>query len=173
MLGLCYFKVVCFGSRPLGGFMPKTKVQSVVFALMMVFVMVFCMTVYTLALGSGGPSLAVFRLAIGEMWIEYAIVFALIFFCVTPLSLRLAGKHSGIRNADPLLGTVAVQTFTVAMIVPAITLVATFLHGGSSDWLSRWIRTAAVCLPAAWFLQVFYAGPLVRFAFRALFRLKD
>lgn len=36
--------------------MPKTKFQSFIFTLMMVFCMVYCMTVYTVSLNSGGLS---------------------------------------------------------------------------------------------------------------------
>lgn len=36
--------------------MPKTKFQSLIFTLMMVFCMVYCMTVYAVSLNSGGLS---------------------------------------------------------------------------------------------------------------------
>ena len=55
--------------------MPKTKFQSIVFTATMVFCMVFCMTVYTIAMKFGGLSYTVFGLAIREMWMEYVIVF--------------------------------------------------------------------------------------------------
>lgn len=34
--------------------MPKTKFQSLIFTVIMVFLMVLCMTVYTLSLSGGG-----------------------------------------------------------------------------------------------------------------------
>ena len=70
--------------------MPKTKFQSIVFTTMMVFCMVFCMTVYTIAMKFGGLSYTVFGLAIREMWVEYVIVFLLIFFVITKLAQKLA-----------------------------------------------------------------------------------
>ena len=48
--------------------MPKTKVQSVVFTAIMVFCMVFCMTVYTISMKFGALSYKVFALAMQEMW---------------------------------------------------------------------------------------------------------
>lgn len=48
--------------------MPKTKFQSIIFTLMMVFCMVFCMTAYTIALKMGGLSYTVFALAIKEQF---------------------------------------------------------------------------------------------------------
>ena len=59
--------------------MPKTKFQSVVFTAIMVFCMVYCMTVYTISLELGALSRQVFALAIREKWVEYVVVFALIF----------------------------------------------------------------------------------------------
>ena len=44
--------------------MPKTKLQSIIFTALMVFCMVYCMTVYTIALKFGGLSYQVFFLAI-------------------------------------------------------------------------------------------------------------
>jgi hypothetical protein len=70
--------------------MPKTKLQSVIFTAIMVFFMVFCMTVYTVALGAGGLTYMTFAIAIKEMWIEYVIVYILALFVVSPLALKLA-----------------------------------------------------------------------------------
>ena len=55
--------------------MPKTKLQSLVFTLMMVFCMVYLMTVYTISDKSGGLSMPIFWTVLKEMWIEYVIVF--------------------------------------------------------------------------------------------------
>ena len=40
--------------------MPKTKFQSIIFTGLMVFVMVYCMTVYTISLQSGALNYYVF-----------------------------------------------------------------------------------------------------------------
>lgn len=107
--------------------MPKTKFQKIVFTAMMVFCMVYCMTVYTIALNFGGLSYQVFALAI--------------------------------------------QCFTVCLIVPGITLFATFYHQGfSADWFPQWVQLAAQCFPAALCLQVFFVGPFVRLVFRTIFK---
>lgn len=151
--------------------MPKTKFQSIIFTLMMVFFMVYCMTVYTVALGAGGLSWDVFLTAIREMWIEYTIVFVLIFFLITENSVKFAGRIIDPDKNNPIIHTIAIQSFTVMQIVPLITLCATFLHNGfTGNWLPQWITTAAVCFPAAYCLQVFFIGPLVRFLFRTMFR---
>ena len=127
--------------------MPKTKFPSIVFTALMVFSMVYCMTVYTVALKFGGLSYQVFSLAIKEMWLEYIVVFCLIFLVL------------------------AIQCFTVCQIVPVITLFATLEHNGiSSQWFCQWIQLAVICFPMALCLQVFFVGPLVRLIFRTIFK---
>lgn len=70
--------------------MPKTKPQSLIFTLIMVFCMVYLMTVYTISDKFGGLSIPIFWIALKEMWIEYVIVFLLIFFVITKLAQKLA-----------------------------------------------------------------------------------
>ena len=108
--------------------MPKTKFQSVVFTLMMVFCMVYCMTCYTVAIGMGGLSNQVFLIAIKEMWIEYVVVFVLIFFAITKLAQKLAFRIVTPGKDKPIFVILSIQSFTVCLIVPLITLFATFLH---------------------------------------------
>ena len=151
--------------------MPKTKFQSVVFTAMMVFCMVFCMTTYTIALKFGELSYQVFALAIKEMWVEYVIVFLLIFFAITKLAQKLAFRIVTPEIDNPIFIILAIQCFTVCLIVPSITLFATFYHNGfTSGWFPQWIQLAACCFPAALCLQVFLIGPLVRLLFRTIFQ---
>lgn len=149
--------------------MPKTKFQSVIFTLIMVFCMVFCMTCYTIALKMRGLSVLVFSLAIREMWLEYLIVFCLIFFLISKAAQKLAFRIVNPEIDRPIFVILAIQSFTVCLIVPIITLIATFLHGNASSWFTNWIQLAFLCFPVAYFLQIFFVGPFVRFVFRNLF----
>ena len=152
--------------------MPKTKFQSVIFTAMMVFCMVFCMTVYTISLKSGVLNLQTFSLAIREMWLEYIVVFCLIFFVITNTSKKLAFRT--IRpddNLQPIFIILTIQCFTVCQIVPVITLFATLIHNGiTQDWFFQWIKLAVVCFPMALCTQIFFVGPLVRLIFRTIFK---
>ncbi len=151
--------------------MPKTKFQSVVFTCLMAFCMVYCMTVYTVALKFGGLEYQVFLIAIKEMWLEYIIVFCLIFFIITNTAKKLAFRIIDPSIDKPIFITLAIQCMTVCQIVPVITLIATFIHNGfTANWFTNWIELAVTCFPMALCLQVFYIGPLVRFIFRNLFR---
>lgn len=150
--------------------MPKTTFQRIVFSLMMVFVMVYCMTVYTIAMAGGQLTYAVFSAAIHEMWIEYIIVFCLIFFFITRLAMKMAARMVDPAESGRGLVTLSIQSCTVMCIVPAITLIVTLLHHGfTGAWFTQWITTLVICFPMAFFLQIFFAGPLVRFLFRRLF----
>lgn len=150
--------------------MPKTKFQSLIFTLMMVFCMVFCMTAYTITLKMRGLSYTVFALAIKEMWLEYVIVFCLIFFVISKMAQKLAFRIVTPEADKPIFVILAIQSFTVCLIVPTITLIATFIHNGLTvDWFTQWIQQAALCFPAALCLQIFFIGPLVRLLFRTIF----
>lgn len=151
--------------------MPETKFQSVVFTLMMVFCMVFCMTCYTVALGMGELNYSVFSTAIKEMWLEFALVFLLVYFAVTKLARTLALRIADPEKDRPTAVILVVSSLTVCMVVPSITLLATFIHHGfTGAWLTQWLQTAVLCFPAAYFLQIFFVGPFVRLIFRTLFK---
>lgn len=151
--------------------MPKTKFQSIVFTVMMVFCMVFCMTVYTISLKSGVLNLQTISLAFKEMWLEYIVVFILIFFVITNTSKKLAFKAVCPDGLQPIFIILTIQCFTVCQIVPLITLFATLVHNGiTPDWFFQWIKLAVVCFPMALCSQLFFIGPLVRCVFRILFR---
>jgi len=151
--------------------MPRTKFQSIVFTALMVFCMVFCMTVYTIAMKFGGLSYTVFALAIQEMWVEYVIVYLLIFFVITKLAQKLAFRIVTPGVDKPIFLILAIQCFTVCLIVPSITLFATIFHNGlTANWFTQWISLAFLCFPTALCLQVFFVGPLVRLVFRTIFK---
>ena len=152
-------------------FMPKTKFQSLVFTAIMAFCMVYCMTVYTVSLNMGGLSYLVLFLAIKEMWMEYVVVFLLVFFFITKNAMRLAFRFLDPKASQPILVTLSIQCMTCCQMVPIMTLFATLLHGDlTADWFTQWLQLAVICFPMALCTQVFFIGPLVRFIFRTLFK---
>lgn len=151
--------------------MPKTRAQSIVFTAIMVFFMVYCMTLYSIVQKTGELTYAAFLMSAREMWIEYIIVFVLIFFVITKFAMHFAMRLFTPDKDKPIFITLAIQTFTVMQIVPVITLIVTFLHNGiRADWLTEWLTTAVGCFPAAFFLQLLFVGPFVRLIFRTIFR---
>ena len=151
--------------------MPRTKFQSVVFTAMMVLCMVYIMTCYTIANKFGGLTYNVFLIAFREMWIEYVIVFILIFFVITPTAQKLVFKIFKPGEVKPIFMISAIQCCTVCLIVPMITLIATFIHNGfTADWFTQWISLGFLCFPCALCVQLFFVGPFVRMLFRIIFR---
>ncbi len=151
--------------------MPKTKFQSVVFTALMAFCMVYCMTVYTVSLNMGGLSYPVLLLAIKEMWVEYVVVFLLVFFFITKNAMKLAFRFVNPKESLPIFVTLSIQCMTCCQMVPLMTLFATLLHNGfTANWFCQWLQLAVICFPMALCAQVFFIGPLVRFIFRSLFR---
>lgn len=103
--------------------MPKTKFQSIIFTAMIVFCMVYCMTVYTIAMKFGGLDYSVFALVIREMWVEYAIVFLLIFFVITRLAQKLAFRIITPGVDKPIFLVLSVDTACIP-VLPGGTLPA-------------------------------------------------
>lgn len=66
--------------------MPKTKFQEIIFTILMVFVMVYAMICYNIALNTGGMSNAAFLNAFHELVIMGPIAFILDFFLYGSLS---------------------------------------------------------------------------------------
>ena len=70
--------------------MPKTKLQNVIFTIIMAFVMVYAMVCYNIALDKGGMSNEIFLLAFHEIPIMWPVAFVLELFVVERLSKKLA-----------------------------------------------------------------------------------
>ena len=153
--------------------MPKTVFQSVVFSAIMAFCMVFCMSVYTISMNMGGLSYPVFGMAISEMWLEFVVVIVIVMGFVSKAAQKLALRILTPGEQKPIFFILAIQYFTVCIMVPCMTLFATFVHNGASyDWFTNWIELACKCFPMALCLQIFFVGPFVRWVFRTIFRMK-
>ena len=83
--------------------MPKTKLQEVVFTILMVFVMVYAMICYNISLNMGGMSNIVFLNAFHELVIMGPIAFILDFFLYGSLSKKLAFRKYVIIRICPQL----------------------------------------------------------------------
>ena len=70
--------------------MPQTKVQNIVYTVIMAIIMVYGMIVYNVALNTGGVTNATFVMALHEMPIMVPIAIVLEFFVVEKLATRLA-----------------------------------------------------------------------------------
>ncbi len=152
--------------------MPKTKLQSVIFAALMSFIMVYAMVCYNISLDLGGMENRVFLLAFGEMPIMWPIAALLEIFVVERLSQRLAFRLVTPGVDKPIFVILTISSMIVCLMCPAMSLIATvlFKHPGS-QLAAVWLETTALNFPMALCWQIFFAGPLARLLFRSGLRL--
>ena len=150
--------------------MPKNKLQEVIFTILMVFVMVYAMVCYNIALNTGGMSNAVFLAAFRELPIMMPIAFILDFFLVGNLAKKAAFRMVDVKTERPFHLILAISAVSVAWMCPLMSLAATILfkHAGA-QFISVWLQTTVFNFPMALCWQLFFAGPLVRFVFGLLF----
>ena len=154
--------------------MPKTKFQEVIFTIMMVFVMVYAMICYNIALNVGGMNNTVFLSAFHEFVIMAPVAFILDFFFVGHIAKRTAFRIVNPEKENPFHLVIAISVLSVAWMCPLMSLVATILFkDAGSQFIAVWLQTIALNFPMAFFWQMLYAGPFVRFLFRQIFREKE
>lgn len=151
--------------------MPKTKFQDVIFTIMMIIVMVYAMICYNISVSMGGLSNIVFLEALKELPIDGAIAFVVEFFIVGKVAKKIAFKLVDPKETTPIIVTVLISAITVAFMCPIMSFAGTLLFNfsGVENIISTWLQTAILNLPMAFFWQIFYAGPIVRFLFRKIF----
>ena len=152
--------------------MPKTKLQNVIFTIIMAFVMVYAMVCYNNALDKGGMSNEIFLLAFHEIPIMWPVAFVLELFVVERLSKKLAFRIVSPED-NPIFITLAICSMIVCLMCPIMSFIATLLfkHPGS-EVIAVWLQTTLLNFPVALCWQIFFAGPLVRNVFRLFVREK-
>ena len=147
--------------------MPKNKFQEVVFTVIMVFFMVYSMICYNI-------TNSIFLSAFHELIIMGPIAFVLDFFIVSKLAFACASRMVDFRNCHPFSMILAISVASIALMCPLMSFAATLLFkNAGSQFIAVWIETTAMNFPAAFFLQLIYVGPLVRFIFRHIFPEKE
>lgn len=153
-------------------FMPKNKLQEVVFGILMVIVMVYAMVCYNIALNLGEFTNRVFLMALSELPIMCPITFIIEMAFVGRLSKSIAFKILNPQKDSPFFITLAISCVTVTFMCPIMSLIATVLFNRGGEILSTWIKACVHNFPMALCWQVFYAGPLVRTVFKLIFKDK-
>lgn len=150
--------------------MPKTKFQEFIYGVLMTFFMVLAMELYNSGVRAHGLTYGSFATAFSEMRIMFPICFIMGFCFIDRLAPRIAFQMVSPGIDKPILVTTVRACVTVAFMCPIMSLWATFIfHHPGLDFLPIWLQTAACNFPMAFFWQIFFCGPLVRFLFRRLF----
>ena len=152
--------------------MPKTKFQNVIFTLMMAFLMVYAMICYNISLNIGGMTTQVFLMAFQEMKIMWPAAFILEFFIVDNLAHILAFRM--VKPDDrPIVITIAISIMIICSMCPIMSFIATLLFkNAGSQFIAVWLQTTFLNFPVAFFWQLMYCGPFIRFIFRKMFSEK-
>ena len=108
----------CFNITKEDFFMPKTKFQEVIFTIMMVFVMVYAMICYNIALNVGGLNTSVFLSAFHEFVIMAPVAFVLDFFFVGHIAKRTAFRIVNPEKENPFHLVIAISVVSVAWMCP-------------------------------------------------------
>ena len=176
--------------------MSKNRTQHLAYALITVFITVHLFVFYSLyviegdslmqatgtasvlqALDSqGGVYMLGTYLPIWLMiLIETVCAFVLAVAMGSPLAFRLASRKFDPRRNHPMIFESAIITATVCLMCPSMSLLADIFYYpyyegfDIIDFLCRWFRLVCYNLPFAYFSQMFFVQPFVRFVIRRLF----
>ena len=154
--------------------MPKSLGQEILFTILMVFVMVYAMICYNIALAMGGLSNSVFLLAFHELPIMMPIAFLLDLIIVGPIAKKITFSKFNPEQTNPIFIILSISISSVWLMCPLMSLAATILFKGGfqKEMVSIWLQTTALNYPMAAFWQLLVAGPLVRRLFGLMFRMK-
>lgn len=142
--------------------MPKTKMEQFIFTLIMAFTMVGFMASYNVTLRMG-ISYEAFTIILIKGFKEYLCAVPIAFLFSSIASVALAKTYSTEKHMK--FFPIYVSFFTVMIMVPVMTTIVAILDGFYSisliDLLGRMKNNFVFALP----IQIFVAGPLVRFLF--------
>ncbi len=153
--------------------MPKTKFQEVIFTILMAAVMVYGMVCYNVSLNVGDFTNDVFIKAFNEVPIMVVAAIALELIFAGKLAQIIAFKIINPAKTQPFFIVAAISAVSVWIMCPCMSFIASVLFKGGllqSQFISIWIKTTVLNFPMAFFWQFFFAGHLVRFVFRNIFR---
>lgn len=151
--------------------MPKNKFQEIVFTIMMSIAMVVFMEMYNGYFRDGAITMAGVFIMLKEMTYIVPIVFVLSYFVGDPLAGKLTMQNVDVKTAPPLFVIYVRAIYTVTIMCPAMSMVATliFKHPTPTTLIPIWLVTVATNFPCALISQIMFCGPLVRFLFRKMF----
>lgn len=153
--------------------MPKNLFQNVIFTLMMSFLMVYVMICYNIALNMGGMSNQVWGLAFHELLIMWPVAFFLELLVVDNLAHKLAFRIVTPQDR-PIVITLAISIMIICIMCPIMSLIATILFKDAGNQLiAVWAQTTFMNFPVAFFWQLMYCGPIIRFLFGKMFAKRE
>lgn len=176
--------------------MPRNQFQRMVFAFLTVLVTVHGYVFYSLYVVNGNTLMNVTGAdsvihainaqggvyMFGRMFPIWAVViiefiFAYTLECIlgSPLSFKMASKMFDPRNNHPMIFETVIISCTVLIMCQAMSFLAVWMYypyyAGFNIFtlLANWIKLVCFNFPFAFFSQIFFIQPFVRWAFGKLF----
>lgn len=177
--------------------MPRNQFQRVIFAFITVVITVHAYVLYSLAFVNGDILMTINQTnsvieaiekqggiyMLGNyapIWLviltEFILAFLLENLLGSPLSFKIAVRHFDPRTTNPMIFETMIISATVLIMCPSMSLIASFLYypyyAGFSfgTLLVNWFKLVCYNLPFAFFSQIFFIQPAVRFIFKILFK---
>ena len=149
----------------------KSRLENILFTLVMAFVMVYAMVCYNIAIDKGGMTNEVFLLAFHEIPIMWPIACILEYFVVEKLATMLAFRLVNPKEDKPVFVTLAICSMIVCLMCPMMSFIATLLFkNAGNNFIAVWFQTTVMNFQMALCWQVFGAGPLGRLIFRTVMK---
>jgi len=182
--------------NPKAKFISRNQIQHIVYALITVFITVHLFVFYSLyviegdgIMRSAGTTTVWQALKIQggvymfggyvPVWlmivIEMVCAFVLAVTMGSPLAFRLASRKFDPRRNHPMIFESAIITATVCLMCTTMSLLADIFYYpyyegfDVIDFLCRWFRLVCYNLPFAYFSQMFFVQPFVRFVISKIF----
>ena len=101
--------------------------------------------------------------------VMWPTAFVLEFFIVDNLAHKLAFRIVTQKDR-PIAITIAISVMIICIMCPTMSLIATILFKkAGSQFVAVWLQTTFMNFPVAFFWQLMYCGPLIRFIFTKVF----
>lgn len=153
--------------------MPINKRESLIYTIMMCFLMVLWMSNYNVMVHSGGISLETIKAAWMGFPIAYIYAMALDWFVVSNVAKKFSFKYLVKPESNPLKKIVAVSCCMVIPMVIFMSLYGAFeVCAKSGEWSqvgAIWLSNLPINFIMALPFQLIIAGPIVRRVFRKIF----
>lgn len=167
--------------------MPKTKLQKIIFGLLMSYIMAYGMELYNISIKMGfhsipsgftGITYEVFLDSLIEATYMGAIVFIVSNLFGNKFGAKFMSRHCDPEKDNPYFCQLMRQAGTVAVMCPAMSFVASILfniilaHSPIYQLPALWVGTVLKNFPMAFFWNMFGAAPATRGIFQLIFREK-
>ena len=98
------------------------------------------------------------------------VAFILDFFFVGNIAKKTAFRIVDPSRENPFHLVLAISAVSVMWMCPLMSFIATILFKDAGiNFIPVWLQTVALNFPMAFFWQMCYAGPFVRFIFKLVF----